>query len=188
MADAKKPIDWDALKADFIAGAMSNRDLARWYGISESMIRKKAKQEGWVRRDSAQGAGRALPEPEPVKIYHGTVLTPENTKPEHIIERGRSLVMRLLDELEATTCRAGELEAMIEAATDTGDRQREALMQAISLKTRSDVLKALSTAAKTLSEAGAPQGVKQARQSAGERVAESSSRFATPAAPRIGNA
>ena len=185
MGDEKKPIDWSEIERDYLAGSMSIREIARWYSVSEGAIRKRAKAKGWVRAGAQQSTQDAQPKAQPEKVYVGTVLTPENTTPEAIVGRGRNLVMRMLDELDATTSRDGELDAMIVEATDTADagKQREALQQAISLKNRSEVLKALATAAKTFAESGAAQGVKKQRQEAGERAARSSSKFASPPAP-----
>jgi hypothetical protein len=185
MADEKKPVDWAEIERDYRTSKMSVREIARWYGITEAAIRKRAKKDGWERPSSQDGAQAEAAHPEPEKVYIGTVLTPENTTPEAIVGRGRNLVMRMMDELDATTSRQGELESLIVSSTDEADAsgQRAALMQAVSLKTRSDVLKALATAAKTLAEAGAPQGVKKQRQEAGQRVAKSSSRFASPPPP-----
>lgn len=186
MTEKKKPVDWADVERDYRTSAMSVREIARWHGVDEKSIRKRAVAGGWKRPEPAASPQPDRADPEPVKVYQGTVLTPETTKPEHIVERGRALVLRMIDELDATTCRNGELEALIVTSTDEADAsgQRAALMQAISLKTRSDVLKSLATAAKTFAEAGAPSGVKKARQEAGERAA-SSGRFAAPQAPRL---
>jgi hypothetical protein len=185
MTDEKKPVDWAEIEREYRSSSMSVREIARWYGISETAIRKRAAKDGWARPEAAAGSQGDGREPEPPKIYVGTVLTPENTTPEAIVGRGRNLVMRLMDELDATTTREGELDAMIVSATDTGDaaQQREALTQAVSLKQRSDVLKALATAAKTFSESGAAAGVKVERQRRGEAVAKGESKYAAPAPP-----
>lgn len=185
MADEKKPIDWSEIERDYLAGSMSIREIARWYSLSEGAIRKRAKAKGWTRGGTQQSTQSEPVSEQPEKVYVGTVLTPENTTPEAIVGRGRNLVMRMLDELDATTSRDGELDAMIVSATDTGDagKQREALQQAVSLKSRSEVLKALATAAKTLAESGAAQGVKKQRQEAGERAASGGGRFASPPPP-----
>ena len=186
MTDEKKPVDWVEIERDYRAGTMSIRELAAWYGISDTAIRKRAKRDNWTRAETKASSQREPDrEPEPAKVYVGTVLTPENTTPEAIVGRGRNLVMRMMDELDATTTRNGELEALIVSSTDEADAtgQRAALMQAVSLKTRSDVLKALATAAKTLAESSAPQGVKKQRQEAGERVAKGGGRFSAPPPP-----
>lgn len=190
MADEKKPIDWAEIERDFRTGTMSIREIARWYGITDTAIRKKAAAGGWVRANadhSSQPSGRREPLPEPAepKVYVGTVLTPENARPEAIVGRGRNLVLRMLDELEATTTRLGELEALIETACDgASDKAVEAARAAITLKGRADVLKALATAAKTLAESGAPAGKKEERQRAAEDVA-STGRFAPRTPPKL---
>lgn len=186
MTDEKKPVDWVEIERDYRSGTMSIRELAAWYGISDTAIRKRAKRDGWARAETKASSQREPDrEPEPAKVYVGTVLTSENTTPEAIVGRGRNLVMRMMDELDATTTRNGELEALIVSSTDEADAsgQRAALMQAVSLKTRSDVLKALATAAKTLAESSAPQGVKKQRQEAGERVAKGGGKFSAPPPP-----
>ena len=115
----------------------------------------------------------------------GTILTPQNTTPEAIVGRGRNLVIRMLDELESATMELGELQRIIEISTDDGERQ-QALMQAVSLKQRSDVLKSLATAAKTFAEsstAAGPQGKKAERQASAENVAKAGGKFAPPQPP-----
>ena len=50
MTTAKrKKIDWEAVEIDYCAGELSNCALARKYGCSDTAIRKKAKEKGWVR-------------------------------------------------------------------------------------------------------------------------------------------
>lgn len=186
MTDENKPVDWAEIERDYRAGTMSIRELAAWYGISDTAIRKRAKKDGWERANPKPGSRREpLREPEPEKVYVGTILTPENTTPEAIVGRGRNLVMRMLDELDVTTCRLGEMESLIGSAFDDGDsgQQRQAALAAVSLKGRSEVLKALATAAKTFAEAGAPSGVKKQRQEAGERVAKGGGKFSAPPPP-----
>ncbi len=187
MSDPKKPIDWSEIERDYRSSSMSVREIARWYGITEAAIRKRAKRDGWERPEKPGGSREQAREPDPPKVYVGTVLTPENTTPEAIVGRGRNLVMRMLDELDASTTRLGELEGLIGAAYDTGDddKAKQAALAAVSLKNRSEVLKSLATAAKTLAESGAAQGVKKQRQAAGEQIAKTSSRFATPSAPKL---
>lgn len=189
MADEKKPIDWTEIERDFRTGTMSIREIARWYGVTDTAIRKKAKAGGWVRENAdhssqPKGAKPDAPEPEP-KVYVGTVLTPENARPEAIVGRGRNLVLRMLDELEATTARIGEMEALIEGVYDgQSDKAVEAARAAVTLKNRADVLKALATAAKTFGESGAAGGKKEERQRAAEEVA-GGGRFAPRSPPKL---
>lgn len=186
MAEKKKPTDWVEIERDYRTSPMTGRELATWYGITEGAIRKKAKELSWVREHPKFSTQvNCVPE-APRKIYEGTILTPENTTPEAIVGRGRNLVFRMMDELEAVTCRQGELDALIANSTEDSE-QRQALAQAVSLKQRSDVLKSLATAAKTLAETGVatgPQGKKAERQAAAEKIAEPrANKFAPPSAP-----
>lgn len=170
------PIDWSAIEKDFRFGSMSNVALGEWYGVSESAIRKRAKQGGWIRGEAARC------EIEPAR----TPATPETTSPEAIIGRGRNLTLRLLDELDATTSRLGELREIVDAVLDVGDtKAREAVERALSLKERSDVLKSLALTAKTLAEAGAPSGVKARRQAKADSAAQGGGKFAPPSAPKM---
>lgn len=79
----------------------------------------------------------------------------------------------MLSELDVVTSRRGELEDMIEAATEDDDdgQRRTAMERAISLPSRANVMKTLAQALKTLNEAAAPQGKKAAQQQKAEEVA-----------------
>ncbi len=46
---ASKGVDWESIEADYRAGMLSVRVIARKHGISESMVRKKAGALGWER-------------------------------------------------------------------------------------------------------------------------------------------
>lgn len=187
MADAKQPIDWAEIERDYCSSPMPVREMARWYGISEAAIRKKAKASSWVRANPPESAQPKAANPEPEIEIVRTPLTSENISPEAIVSRGRNLVLRMMDELEAVTVREGEMDAMISVAVDTGDggEAMKAIKQAVSLKTRSDVLKSLTLAAKTLAESGAPAGVKAQRQKAGEAVSKGGGKYAAPPAPKL---
>ena len=45
----KKRIDWNAIRAEYIGGGISQRKLAKKYGVSETTLMKKANKEGWQR-------------------------------------------------------------------------------------------------------------------------------------------
>jgi transposase len=45
----KKRIDWAAIRAEYIGGGISQRKLAKKYGVSETTLMKKANKEGWQR-------------------------------------------------------------------------------------------------------------------------------------------
>lgn len=184
MADKKKPIDWPAIKADWLNSNMSIRRLAGWYQVSEAAIRKKASQEAWGERaqgKSAQQKPTAHSTPEPM-IMAGI----DATDPEQIVGRGQNLILRLMDELDASTSNAETIEELIDIHIEE-PRAKAAMMKAVSLSGRAGVIKALATALKTLSEAktAAPEGKKAQRQAAAEAVATSGNKFAPRSGPRL---
>jgi hypothetical protein len=169
MKTPKTSSDWDRIELEYLAGDVSVREIADRHEISDTAIRKRAKREGWVRavrtprtvRTQAPPPRAAPPEPVPV---------PEAAV---IAERGRGLVARMLDELDATTTHQGELEELIELETadDREGRRREGMLGAISLAGRAKTLKELATAFKTINEAAAPQGKKAAQQEKADQIA-----------------
>lgn len=168
MAARKSSSDWDRIELEYLASEDSIREIADRHEISEGAIRKRAKAEKWVRavrkprtvRTSPPASRAARPEPEPV---------PDAAT---IAERGRGLVARMLDELDATTAHAGELEELIEFETvqDRDGRRRDGMLGAISLGGRAKTLKELATAFKTINEASAPQGKKAAAQDRADAI------------------
>lgn len=49
IADKQNNIDWNAIRAEYIAGACSYRKLAEKYGISKNIIAKRSEAEGWMK-------------------------------------------------------------------------------------------------------------------------------------------
>ena len=101
-----------------------------------------------------------------------------------IVEDGRALILRLLDELAAATTHIGELHQLIadHTAEDRDSRRRHAMQQAVNLSTRSTIMKNLASAAKALTETrpGKREEKAKAAQKAGSK-----GRFAVPAGPRL---
>jgi hypothetical protein len=172
MATRKSSFDWTRIELEYLAGEDSIREIADRHAISEGAIRKRAKAEKWVRvvRRVRKVRTSTPPQPSP------TVEREREPVPDAaaIAERGRGLVSRMLDELEATTTHAGELEEMIEEITaDDRDGRRGA-----------KTLKELATAFKTINEASAPQGKKAAAQDRAREVA-GGSRFRPVGTPAL---
>lgn len=178
-----KAIDWKGIGSDYEAGVMTVREIARWYGISDTAIHKKAKAEEWKRKEKPQSPfeeARAQRTAPPAQVE---IVQPTSVKPEALTDRARALSGRLMDELETVTSHVGELEDMI--VQEEGDpRRRQALLKAISLGERSKTLKDIATTMKTLNEASAPVGKKAARQATAETSA-AAGKFATPSAPKL---
>jgi hypothetical protein len=45
----RKEADWTVIEADYRAGSMSIREVARFHNVSEVTLRRRAKAEGWPR-------------------------------------------------------------------------------------------------------------------------------------------
>ena len=179
-----KAIDWKGIRSDYEAGVMTVREIARWYGISDTAIHKKAKAEDWKRKEKPQSPFEEARSQRTVAPPQVEIVQPTSVKPEALTDRARALSGRLMDELETVTSHVGELEDMI--VQEEGDpRRRQALLKAISLGERSKTLKDIATTMKTLNEASAPQGVKQQRQAAAESAASAGGRFAPRTGPRL---
>lgn len=181
MTDKKADIDWAAIEKDYRAGTQSIREIAAWYQISDTAIRKRAKAEGWERAEIRAGSQQ---------VRAANHANPAADKPvpkiEEVIGRGRNLADRLLDELEAETMHLGELEAII--MMNEADPQRvAALKQAVSLPTRAKTLQTIALALKTMGETadGGRSGKKAARQARAETAAGGGSKFAAPSAPKL---
>ncbi len=178
MAKRANTIDWPRIQIEYLAGEVSIREIADRYEISDTAIRKRAKAEKWVR--PVRSANRCEPERSPPP--------PPKSDPEkpvasaELADGGRALVGRMLDELDVITSKRGELEDMIVAATDGDDEdaRRDAMMKAVSLPVRAGTMKTLALALKTLNEASAPVGKKQAAQ---QRAAEVGRRFGSIGPP-----
>lgn len=169
MTTRKTSIDWARIELEYCANDDSIREIADRHEISDTAIRKRAKSEKWVRKVRTANRRELVPSPPP----------PPESDPEKpldaaaIADGGRGLVARMLDELDVTTSRRGELEDMIVEATDGDDEdaRRDSMMRAISLPSRANTMKTLALALKTLNEASAPQGKKAAAQSRANDVA-----------------
>ncbi|CAN5575941.1 hypothetical protein BH10PSE14_BH10PSE14_06600 [soil metagenome] len=178
----KSTIDWSRIELEYLAGEDSIREIADRHEISDTAIRKRAKAAGWVR--AVRTANRREPErspPAPPRI------DPDSPRePSQIADDGRSLVARMLDELDTVTSRRGELEDIIIDATD-GDEdeaRRDAMLRATSLPSRANTMKTLALALKTLNEASAPQGKKQQQQDKAQSIG-GGSRFAALGPPTL---
>lgn len=172
MAARKTSSEWDRIELEYLAGEASIREIADRHEISDKAIRTRAKAKGWVRASPQVRTPRTLP----ASAERAPREPSEPVEAAAIAERGRQLVGRMLDELDATTTHQGELKEMIEDVTadDRDSKRRDAMMGAISLGGRAKTLKELATAFKTINEASAPQGKKAAAQDRAREVAGSS--------------
>ncbi len=106
MATRKSTFDWTRIEFEYLAGEDSIREIADRHAISEGAIRKRAKAEKWVRvvRRVRKVRTSTPPQPSP-PVEREREPVPDAAA---IAERGRGLVSRMLDELEATTTHVGD--------------------------------------------------------------------------------
>lgn len=169
MAARKSTAEWQRIQIEYCAGEDSIREIADRHEVSDTAVRKRAKAEKWTRKVRTANRRELVPSPPPPPP-----IDPEAPiDPVTIANGGRGLVYRMLDELDVSTSRRGELEDMIVAATegDEEDTRRDAMMRALSLGNRANTLKTLASAFKLLNEASAPQGKKAQQQQKAEGIA-----------------
>lgn len=160
MADNKP--DWESIHNEYRAGQLSNVMLGKKYGVSEGMIRKKAKAENW-QKDLAGAVREKVKE----KLVREEVRAP-NARDKEIVEvaantgadvvrrhrrdiaKGHGLVSMLFQQLESAAMSREDLENLVEEETkdDENGQRRNKLMKAVSLPTHAAVLRDLSTSLK----------------------------------------
>lgn len=159
MRKVRKTINWLKIKEEFERAGKSARLLAQEFGISEGAIRYRAKAENWTRQRAPVESRRAV-----FIAPARAIQTATRADIEELVDKGNELAARMLDELDATTTREGELKEMIGQACDGDDEaaKRDAMLRAVSLPSRAMTLRNLSATIKTLAEARAPKGKKAA--------------------------
>lgn len=159
--------DWERIERDYRAGVKSVREIAAQHSVSHTAIQKRAKADGWERDLNAKIKAKA--EAKVAKAQVAKLVAIENKATEaQLVEvnaealaqvrlshradigRARSLVSKLLGELEATTDNAelfAQLGEMLRQPDDNGrDRTNDLYRKVISLSGRVSDLKALSEA------------------------------------------
>lgn len=176
----KTDTDWHAIEADFRAGALSNRQIAKKHGVAESTLRKRIASGGWVRTAAQKVRKNTKTAYQPTHNTQRTPAPPREKLPStgrrsstNVDERMDEMVSRLLGELEDTTSHIGELSEAIEMETadDSGSRRRDAMLKAISTKERTEILlKLKQTRMMGDATASKKKGVKEQRKDAAQRA------------------
>lgn len=162
MSEQRNVPDWERIEADYRAGLMSLREIAKPHGITETAIRKRAKRDGWERNLQAkiQAKADALVARRAVAAAHAKATEREiveanaeriaQVRGEHRadITRARTLALQLLAELEEQP----ELQVQMRRALEAGDTEEAERIAAaqIGLSGRVDLLKKLADTLRTL--------------------------------------
>lgn len=115
----RNDIDWEAVELQYRAGIRSLKDIGKEFGVSDAGILKRAKRDGWARDLGAKiraraeakvsaaavsgevSANRRVAEREIVEA-NATAIVQVRLGQRRDIQRGRSIVMSLFAELEAS--------------------------------------------------------------------------------------
>lgn len=159
---ARSKADWEAIEREYRAGQISVNALAKSYGITEGAIRKRAKKESWPRDMTQAVREEVRSELVRSEVRDSNVRTAVSDAAARGVEvirshrkdiaRGREITARLLDELDTTTSRLGELEELIgdETAKDKSPQRRLAMERAISLPSRASAMASLAVSMQRL--------------------------------------
>lgn len=166
---AGKQTDWDALGVEYRAGAVSVRELARKYDVSEGAIRKKAKANQWERDLTEKVQERVRSKLVRSEVRTPSACVPMRTEAEIIeaaaetavqvvqihrrdVRHGRSICAALFAELQDTSANRELIAECIDSETqdDLSPTRRNQMMKAISLPTRARAMLDLSAAMKNL--------------------------------------
>ena len=171
MTEQRNAPDWERIEADYRAGLMSLREIAKPHGITETAIRKRAKRDGWERDLGAKIRARAeaklhrkefVPLSEPAyrvserEIIEANAERIAQVRGEHRadITRARALALQMLAELESVTGSLEDFEQLGEVLRNPDDRgqdkRNELYQKVISSAGRVDSLKKLAETLKTL--------------------------------------
>lgn len=134
-AEPKKArADWEAIERDYRLGKLTLREMADKHGVSNGRIAQVASQKGWTRGDLKKAVSQATTallvaqdvQAEVSKTKQGlsdaVLATAEQNKRVILQHRSRAqkaidVTMRMLAELDLTTCRPDDIEALFEKLT-----------------------------------------------------------------------
>jgi hypothetical protein len=127
---------------DYREGSLTDTQIACKYLVSSAHIGQLAKKYGWVRGEEK----KPIDEPESFEDPAKSPLLAKDKTSDDLANGSIELAERLLEELHQVTTYIGELEQLIidDTAMDRDDRRRKAMMKAVSLGERANILKTLS--------------------------------------------
>lgn len=162
--------DWEAVERDYRAGLLSIREIGRQHDLSDTAIRKRAREGNWERdlEQRVKAAARAkLARAEAVAQASAMVTTDPISEREIVqhaasvvvdvvrqhrrqLSQGRALVDALFEQLaEAIVCR-DEIEATIDDDESVSPQRKLQMLKAVSLPAHATILRDLSGALQRL--------------------------------------
>lgn len=98
----KQGVSWRKIKAEYIAGGISQRALAEKYGVSKTIVMRKAAKEGWTKKRAA-AESKAL---ERVEQKTAEIVADNAT----LCEQIKTKILKRLDEMvDAYPSRGAEI-------------------------------------------------------------------------------
>lgn len=167
VPEKKAKTDWESIERDYRAGVLSIREIAKLHGITDGAIRKKAKENGWLRdltekvnakvrsdlvrsevRTADAQTERAIVEVAAAQVVH--VVRDHRT----VIKRMHSIALSLLEELDEQTISRdlySELGEMLRSPDDKfQDKRNDLYCKIIAGANRVDSMKKLAETLKIL--------------------------------------
>ena len=159
--------DWECIELDYRAGIKTLRQIADEHGISHTLVARKAKQQDWVRDLSAKINAKADAIVSKASVSSGVTMETPVAERQIVdanaskiadvrlahrkdIQRKRSIVARLMDELEAqvgpeNAALLADLGEMMRSPDDAGqDKLNDLYRRIISLPERAKTAKTLA--------------------------------------------
>jgi len=144
-APKRKRADWEAIERDYMTGAYSLRELATKHAANHATIGRRVEKEGWTKdlttaiRQATnakliEDATRQNCDAARQSATTTVLVAAELNKQVILAHRSRvnqatDVAMRMLAELDATTSKADQIEALFEVLTDEMDEKGKAAAQ-----------------------------------------------------------
>lgn len=161
VPEKKAKTDWESIERDYRAGVLSIREIAKMHGISDGAIRKKAKENKWlrdltskvnakVRSDLVRTEVRTTDAQTERVIVEVAAAQVVQIVREHraSIKRMNALALSLLEELDEQTINRdlyADLGEMLRSEDDKGqDKRNDLYNKIISSANRVDSMKKLA--------------------------------------------
>jgi hypothetical protein len=108
--------DWDAVERDYRAGVQSVRAIAAHHGCSESAVRKKAAQGGWIKGEPYAIRARAIQKADDASVPK--YLEPSAERVEALAQVGADILIRHRTQAATLAGMVGKLAGQLDQQID----------------------------------------------------------------------